>query len=281
MKNLYLLPLLCLWVACAAPKADSQPEVAHESEPVPLEQVDPRIQPILDSAQVDGTVLIFDPQADVFYSNDFEWARKGYLPASTFKIPNSMIALETGVVESDSSIFHWDGTPRRMEIWEADLTLRQAFLRSCVPCYQEVARGVGVERMNEHLTKFSYGNMLIDSSILDVFWLDSDFKITPFEQVDFLSRFYQEKLPIQNRTYELMRTIMVLDENESYTLSGKTGWAIRNGNNKGWFVGFIEKGQNVYFFATHIAPHEDFNMDLFAKIRSQITMEAFKALEII
>ena len=90
---------------------------------------------------------------DVYYSNDFKWANAGRLPASTFKIPNSIIALETGVVENDSTLFEWDGIERSIKNWNQDLLFREAFHFSCVPCYQKVAREISEKRMNVYLNK--------------------------------------------------------------------------------------------------------------------------------
>ncbi len=108
-------------------------------------------QEILDSTKLDGAILIYDLTNDIYYSNNFDWCKKGKLPASTFKIPNSIIALETGVVKSDSTIFKWNGEPRYLKAWERDITFKEAFYYSCVPCYQEVARKIGVERMKSNL----------------------------------------------------------------------------------------------------------------------------------
>ena len=74
---------------------------------------------------------------------------------------------------------------------------------------------------------------------------------------------------------------MVIEEQDNFRLSGKTGWSIRNGNNNGWFVGYVEKDNNVYFFATNVEPEEEFNMDMFPMIRKEITYKALKQLNII
>ena len=236
-------------------------------------------QQILDSADVSGSILIYDPAKGIYYSNDFERCGLGHLPASTFKIPNSIIALETGVMESDSTMIKWDGEKRRRGDWEKDLYFRDAFHVSCVPCYQEIARKIGVERMKEYLEKLDYGNMVVDSASIDLFWLEGDSKISQFEQVDFLVRFYNSQLPVSKRTEEIMKRLMVIEENDSFRLSGKTGWSVRNGNNNGWFVGYLEKGGWVYFVATNIDPKTEFNMDLFAVIRREISMRAFELVE--
>jgi beta-lactamase class D len=233
-------------------------------------------QQILDSADVTGAILVFDPAKNTYYSNDFSWCESGHLPASTFKIPNSIIALETGVMESDSTLIKWSGEKRRLPVWEHDMTFRDAFHLSCVPCYQEIARKIGVQQMKEYLSKFDYGHMIVDSASIDLFWLEGDSKISQFEQIDFLYRFYNSKLPVSARAENIMKRLMVIEENDTIILSGKTGWSIRNGNNNGWFVGYLKKGEEVLFFATNIDPKVDFNMDLFAMIRKEISMKALK-----
>lgn len=102
----------------------NNPEVSNtETEEIePSEIIVPEINQILESYDVTGSVLFYDPETFTYYSNDFDWARKPCSPASTFKIPNSIIALETGVLESDTSVFKWDGAPRRQAKWEKDLT---------------------------------------------------------------------------------------------------------------------------------------------------------------
>lgn len=225
--------------------------------------------------------MIYDLEKETYYSNDFKWTKIGNLPASTFKITNSIIALETGVVKDDSTLFKWDGKKRWLKSWEQDLIFKDAFHFSCVPCYQDVARRIGANRMNEYLDKLDYGNMIVDSSNIDIFWLEGDSRITQFQQINFLKRFFESKLPISKRTEKRMKKLMVIEENKNYKLSGKTGWSVRNGNNNGWFVGYIEIESKIYFFATNLSPKESFNMEMFSMIRKEITLKAFKKLNII
>jgi beta-lactamase class D len=239
-------------------------------------QVVPAFQAILNSANVTGAILVYNPSKNTFYSNDFAWCETSRLPASTFKIPNSIIALETGVMESDSTVIKWDGEKRWLKEWEQDLTLQDAFRVSCVPCYQEIARKIGVERMKDWLNKLNYGRMIIDSTCIDRFWLEGESRINQLEQIDFLNRLYNSKLPISARTERIMKRMLIIEENDTFRLSGKTGWAIRNGNNNGWFVGYLEKGEEMLFIATNIDPKVEFNMDLFPVIRREISMKALR-----
>jgi beta-lactamase class D len=278
MKHIILLALISISFSCSQPvqKPKSTGNNSRRTE-----VVRPDFRQILDSANVVGSVLVYDPQSNIAYSNDFKRCDRGYLPASTFKIPNSIIALETGVVEDDSTLFKWNGEKRRLPAWEQDLIFRDAFRLSCVPCYQEIARKIGVERMIKYLASLGYGNMVVDSATIDLFWLEGESKITMNQQLDFLFRFYKSEMPITERTHQIMKRLMLIESNDSWTFSGKTGWVTRNGNNIGWFVGYIEKGNNVFFVITNIEPNESFNMDFFPKIRAQISLGALKKLKLI
>ena len=278
MKTFYIVPILVLFFSCTNKKVNSN---KREGKILKREIIVSEFQVIIDSANVEGAILIYDMQEDKYHSNDFEWAKKGNLPASTFKITNSIIALETGVVETDTTLFKWDEKKRRMKIWEQDLVFRDAFHFSCVPCYQEVARKIGIKKMEYYLRKFNYGAMKMDSNSIDVFWLDGDSKINQFQQVDFLKRFYQSELPISQRTEKIMKRLMVIEETDDYKVSGKTGWSIRKGKNNGWFVGYLESKGKTYFFATNVEPKEQFDMKMFPMVRKDVSYKAFKQMNII
>lgn len=282
-----LIPILiCLsMIACTSTTEQAPPppkKEANQTDSI-TRIIEPAFQQILDSADMQGSILIYDVTAKTHHSNDFNRCNKGFLPASTFKVPNSIIALETGVVENNSTLFKWDGKKRSLKNWEQDLIFRDAFHFSCVPCYQEIARKIGAKRMNAHLQKFNYanGNMLVDSSNIDRFWLEGDSQITQFQQINFLTQFYNSQLPIVERTEAIMKRLMVIEENDDYKLSGKTGWSIRNGNNVGWFVGYLEAKGKVYFFTTNVEPNEAFDMKMFPRLRSEVTLKGFEALGII
>ncbi len=239
------------------------------------------LKKLLEGLKLNGSILIYDYKKNTFYSNDFKWAKTAHLPASTFKIPNSIIALETGIVENDSSISKWDGKERYLKVWEQDLKFKDAFKFSCVPCYQEIARKIGFSRMKSYLKKLDYKGMVFNEKTIDNFWLEGKSKISQFEQIDFLKRFFFLKLPISKRTSVLMKNIMIAEKTDKYTLSGKTGWGVRQGNNNGWYVGYVEVNNEVFFFATNVEPKKDFNIDNFNSVRLKLTKEALKLMKII
>lgn len=239
------------------------------------------IQTILDTSNVKGSVLIFDASKNEYHSNDFDWAKEGRLPASTFKIPNSIIGLETGIVLNDSAFFKWDGTPRMMKRWDRDMYFVDAFRLSCLPIYRDLTNQIGLARMKEQLSKLNFGHMIVDSSNLDMFWLTGDSKISQFEQIDFLNRLVNKQLKLKESTYEIMRRIMVVEEAPNYTLRGKTGWSQTDDYNNLWFVGYVEVDNKVYYFATNIEPKNNDDIDRLAVIRLEITMAALKNLGIL
>ncbi len=278
MKIIYALALLFIFISCS--------EIQIESEPKTITSADTHIvitefQTILDTTYLTGSILVYDVEEETYYSNDFEWAKVGQLPASTFKIPNSIIALETGIVKSDSTLFKWDGEKRANKIWEQDLLFKEAFHYSCVPCYQEIAREIGYERMNTYSELYNYGTIKVDSITIDKFWLEGDSKVSQFQQIKFLKRFYTSRLSISESTEDIMKRMMIIEENAKYTLSGKTGWSFYNQKDNGWFVGYIETKEKVYFFATNIEPTEKFNLNRFPRIRKAVTYEALKQMNII
>lgn len=241
----------------------------------------PEFQSIIDSSEVTGSILIYDLSEDTYYSNDFEWSNKGNLPASTFKIVNSIIGLETGVIESDSTVFKWDGKKKWLKNWEQDLVLKSAFQFSCVPCYQEVARKIGPKKMNAYVQKLNYGNLKIDSTNIDSFWLEGESRISQTQHIDFLKRFYTFELPISERTQNIMSTIMIMEETDQYKLSGKSGLSNDSENYNGWFVGYIELKNNTYIFATNLEPKKEFELDSFIKKRLDLTLNAFREMNFI
>jgi beta-lactamase class D len=268
-------------ILCLSCKEKNVTTSKDKSESVNKKILKSEFQSIIDSSDVKGSILIYDLNKDIYYSNDFEWSNKGNLPASTFKIANSIIGLETGVIENDSAIFRWDGKKKWLKNWEQDLILKDAFQFSCVPCYQEVAIKIGVKRMNDFVQKLDYGNLRIDSVNIDKFWLEGESRISQMEQIDFLRRLYNFELPISERTKNIMKKIMLIEKTEQYKLSGKSGLSNDNEKYNGWFVGYIELKNSTYLFATNLEPKKEFDFDSFIKKRLDLTLLAFKDISVL
>jgi len=234
-------------------------------------------QKYFEDYNLNGSFILYDLNEEIYtYVNpgqkDLEFP-----PASTFKICNSLIGLETGVIEDENYVIPWDSVERNYQIWNQDFDLAQAIKYSVVWYYQELARRVGEKRMQEWINKADYGNKQIGGGI-DQFWLRGDLRITPSQQIEFLKQLYNNDLPFSNRNMAIVRKIIIVEQTENYTLHAKTGFALVN--NTGWYVGFVKKDKNVFFFTTCVQGN-DFNMKDFGKARIEITRNILKDLEII
>jgi beta-lactamase class D len=178
-------------------------------------------------------------------------------PCSTFKIVHALIALETGVVEDETTTFKWDGVDRSpFTQWNRDHTLASSMPNSVVWFYQRTAQQIGPDRMQHYLNLIPYGNRDISGGQTN-FWLHSSLKISPREQVEVLDGLTRNRLPFSSRSHRIVRNIMKLDEGPGWTLYGKTGTAGENGRVPfGWFVGWVERGGENTLFATSIKAHD-------------------------
>ena len=181
-----------------------------------------------------GTFVGYKVDDYLIIASDKVRSGEGKLPASTFKIPNSVIALETGVVaDPDKDIFKWDGVTRSIEAWNKDHTLRSAIAVSAVPVYQEIARRIGQERMQKYLDLFDYGNRDIGGGI-DQFWLTGNLRIDPMQQIDFVDRLRRGVLPVSKRSQELARDILPVTKVGDATIRAKSGLTGRGAGSRHW-----------------------------------------------
>ena len=130
----------------------------------------PDWQKHFDALGVRGTFVLLEPANDRYLVLNESRARQGFIPASTFKIPNALIGLEVGSISDEKEVFRWDGKPKIRASWEHDQTLDSGMRDSVVWMFQEVARRTGKERMKEWLARLDYGNKDMRGGI-DQFWL--------------------------------------------------------------------------------------------------------------
>ncbi|HWN11149.1 MAG TPA: penicillin-binding transpeptidase domain-containing protein [Pyrinomonadaceae bacterium] len=210
---------------------------------------------------IDGAFVVYDLKKDRYVRYNEERCRQRFSPNSTFKIPNSLIGLETGVIRDAEFVIQWNREKYPPQPnwnqepfihWGKDQTLRTAIKYSVLWYYRELALRVDVEPMKKHVTAFHYGNE-DTSGRVDNFWLNNVLKISADEQVEFLKAFYNGRLPVSTRSTRIVKDILVLEKTPAYQLSAKTGGGpIDEGVYIGWFVGYLERNGNVYFFATNI-----------------------------
>jgi beta-lactamase class D len=205
-----------------------------------------------------GTFVGYKTDDYLIIASDKDRSGQAFLPASTFKVPNSLIALETGVVEDpDKDVFKWDGVKRSIEAWNQDHTLRSAIAASAVPVYQEIARRIGAEHMQKYVDLFEYGNRNIGGGI-DQFWLTGDLRIDPIQQIDFVDRLRRGALPVAKRSQDLVRDILPVTTAGNATIRAKSGLlgAELGKPSLGWLVGWAEKGGAQTVFALNLDVRE-------------------------
>ena len=230
---------------------------------------DDSLKKYFDSSAVNGCFGLFDNGAGHFTIYNISRYRDSiYTPASTFKIVNSLIGLQTGRISDEKMVIPWDGVKRWISDWNRDLTMREAFRVSAVNYYQEIARRIGHDTMKKWIDSLGYGNRDISGPI-DSFWMNNRLKISPDEQLGFVKKLYFDQLPFFHHTGEIVRSLMLWEDNANYQLSYKTGWGqTESGHELGWVVGWIEENKHPYFFVLNFeSPDQRIDM---ATVRMKI-----------
>lgn len=218
-----------------------------------------------------GTIVMSSLDGRTTYIHNQPRAEERFLPASTFKIPNTLIALAEGVIADEKEIIAWDGQDKGWKEWNKDQSLETAFPLSCVWFYQEFAKRIGNERYVQHLQRMHYGNEQTGKEVT-TFWLEGDLRISAMEQIDFLKTVYAEELPYTPSHLATLKQLMIVEQTPEYVIRAKTGWASRVTPQIGWYIGYVETKGTAWFFATNleIAKNGD------EKFRQEISMEALR-----
>ena len=210
-----------------------------------------KIGGLFTDAQIRGTFVLYDVSGDNLVGYNQERAKTRFIPASTFKIFNTLIGLSVGSVKDVDEILPWGGAPQPVKAWENDMSLRKAIIISNIPIYQELARRTGLERMRAKIFEIGYGNREI-GDVVDRFWLDGPLKISAVEQAHLLVKLAQGELPFSSEIQAEARDIVKLEEGPNWTLYGKTGTAASYEPQVGWWVGWVERSGRIYAFALNI-----------------------------
>lgn len=217
---------------------------------------DDGLKKYFDAEKVNGCFALLDNgQGSFTVYNLPRYRDSAFLPASTFKIVNALIGLQTGRANDTSTVIPWDKVVRSRAEWNQDLTMAQAFRFSAVPWYQELARRIGKDTMQHWLDTLQYAALKGRATIkqIDTFWLDNSMKVTADEQLGLVKRLYFHQLPFFNRPQDMVKGMMLQENNSNYKLSYKTGWGYTDkGHSLGWIVGWIEENIHPYFFVLQI-----------------------------
>lgn len=299
--SLWLSCVVVLAQSCAGPRTETavtpaaQPSAAQPSAPTtssrespsaPAEPASfsdaPELGVHFEREGVGGAAAIWRDLQSVPRCYGAELCSRGFLPASTFKIPNTLIGLETGVIPDVDFALRWDGQRRWFEDWNRDHDLRSAMRFSVVWFYQEVARRIGNERMHDWIQRLNFGNRAAGPE-LDTFWLIGDLRINALQQLDFLRRLREGRLPVTERSSAIVRELLHLDDSDEWTQYGKTGWYQPEPNislpehpTVGWLVGWVERANTPigYYAVLVVDPPEGADM---RALRPRLTKALLRA----
>jgi beta-lactamase class D len=266
-----LLPFAVLICACSsgAPSESAEPAVHDPARD--------DLMPLVRESGYDGVFVAREAGADTLVCVGGELCDERFPPASTFKVPNALLALDYGVLDGPGHTLPWDGEERWLESWNRDHTLASAMRHSVVWYFQSVARDVGAERMQDALDRFDYGNREIGGAV-DEFWLDASLQISPMEQVGFWHRLHDDELGVDGAATAVVLEVTELARDEVAVLRAKTGWFRREGEtNRGWFAGCVE-GERRVCFATVLFADDPFVFEDFIRARKDTSIRLLTAL---
>ena len=203
-----------------------------------------------------GSFVLYDATEDSWQIYNKEYATTRISPASTFKIYSALFGLETGIITPEQSLIPWNGQNYVYDLWNSDQTLETAMQNSVTWYFHELDRQIGLSSIKKYIQEIGYGNRLIEGDTSS-YWINSSLKISPVEQVEILKKLYYNQLGFSPENIKAVKDSICLYSTEQGTISGKTGTEEVNGQNtSGWFIGYIEQDNHIYFFATNIQSEE-------------------------
>ncbi|MDQ3562668.1 MAG: class D beta-lactamase [Pseudomonadota bacterium] len=202
-------------------------------------------------AGITGTIAVVDERTKQHFVYGGERSQTRFIPASTFKVPHALFALDAGIVKDEFQVFPWDGVKRQFPSWNQDQDLRSSLRASTVWVYQSFARQLGERRERKYLRRIGYGNTDTSGGV-DRFWLDGGLRISAQEQIVFLKKLYGNRLPFRVEHQRLVKDLMIVEAGHDWILRAKSGWAFDVEPQIGWFVGWVEKPEGPVFFALNI-----------------------------
>ena len=225
-----------------------------------------------------GTIVIVDQRGDAPSTLVYNAARAEapYPPASTYKIPHALFALEAGVVRDEFQVFKWDGVERSYAPWNRDQTLRSSMRYSTIWVYERIAAHLGEPKARAYLKQIGYGNADPTPAAEapgneEPYWVTGKLSISAVQQVAFLERLYRNALPFEVEHQRLVKDIMLKQAEHDWRLRAKTGWT----GQLGWWVGWVEQADGPVFFVLNIDTPNRFD-DLYK--REAITRDVLRSI---
>ncbi|WP_419912192.1 class D beta-lactamase [Hoeflea sp.] len=265
MKRLLIPLVMILTIASTAAKSTDSPTMTDH----------PELAKAFSERNVDGAFVLLDVAANELHAVNPSRLAQRRFPASTFKIANSLIALETGAVRDENEIIPYGGKPQPVKAWERDMSMRAAVRVSNVPVFQELANRIGADAYAQWLEKLDYGNRMTGGN-KEAFWLRGPLEISPLEQVEFVAALARGTLPASSENQATVRDMLLIERRGAATLYGKSGWSTSTNPQIGWWVGWIEHGEAIFVFALTIDVADRSDVDQ----REPLVRALLKALDV-
>ncbi len=227
-----------------------------------------------ESRKLTGTMVVLDEAKGVMHVWNRKRAETSFSPASTFKIPNALIALDAKVVKDLDEVIPYGGTSEFMKEWERDMNLWEAMKLSNVAVFHQVARRIGLERMRAKLIAFDDGNKETGDDIGQRFWLRGPLEISAIGHAEFLTKLAKVRLPVSAESVAQVKSLIRYGGKNGSVIYAKTGWIGRQEPQTGWWVGWVEKEGKIYPFAMNaVIPRMEA-----AKLRIPVALDCLEAI---
>lgn len=224
-----------------------------------------------------GSFVLYDLKNDTWNIHDIKGATKRVSPNSTYKIYNALLGLEAGVITADNSLLKWSGQKYPFEAWNDNHTLDSAMNYSVNWYFQEIDKKLGINIVSEYIQEIGYGNKQINNN-LSGYWLESSLKISPVEQVELLTKLYNNDFNFSLKNINVVKNSILISSSDTRKIYGKTGTGRIDGHDvNGWFIGFVETADNTFVFATNISAENE----AAGSNAAAITMSILSELDII
>lgn len=234
MRNLFFIPIIIFLTSCATKKNFPDKDVCF---------------------------VLYDLKNEKYVDvHNENRCHERFPAASTFKVALGVMAFDSGVFKDENTpVFKWNNVPTPLENWNKDQTPTSWMRESVVWMSQEMTPKIGMEKIQQYLSDFEYGNQDMTAG-LKYAWLtpapfikepmQNSLKISAFEEVKFLKRLWRGELKASKESQEMTQKIMTHDKSSrGSVLIGKTGSGFKDDNydiRLGWFVGHLEKDQREY-----------------------------------
>lgn len=216
-------------------------------------------------------VMVMPLDGSVPYVSDPAECSVRTAPASTFKVPHALIALETGALSSPRDVLSWDGSQQPFPSWEGDHSLDSAVRSSVVWFFRRTAARIGPARMSDWLTRLGYGADTFEGDST-LFWLNGDLVVSPVEQLDFMRRLYRYEVPADREAVDAVKAALLMPPGMLLNAAGSHDFALawpgpvaisaKTGNTRvgeesvSWVVGHIAHEGREYVFVGRVRAPE-------------------------